>query len=79
MLNCQETVDRLYSYLDRQLSEEELAEVRQHLSRCPHCEDHFQFEENILRRVHQACREVETPAALRDRVMNMCGSRKLDS
>lgn len=72
MLNCQEAVDRLYGYLDRQLSEEELAEVRQHLARCPHCDDHFRFEENVLRRVHQACRGVETPADLRERVLKLC-------
>lgn len=79
MLNCQEALDKLYGYLDRQLSEDELAEVRQHLARCPHCDDHFRFEENVLRRVHQVCREVETPAALRDRVLNMCGSRQKES
>lgn len=76
MLNCRETVERLFGYLDRQLSEEETIEVRRHLDRCPHCEDHFRFEEGILTRVHDVCMEVETPSDLRDRVMKLCSDAR---
>jgi mycothiol system anti-sigma-R factor len=72
MLNCREAVEKLYEYLDRQLSNEEAAEVRSHLDRCPDCEDHFRFEEGILTRVHDVCRGVETPATLRERVTKLC-------
>lgn len=79
MLSCREAVEKLYEYIDRQLSEDEMNEVRKHLDRCPSCEDHFRFEEGVLRRVHQACREVETPPALRERVMEMCRQSKQQS
>jgi anti-sigma factor (TIGR02949 family) len=75
MLDCKEAAEKLYRYLDRQLSDEEALEVRQHLSRCPDCEDYFHFEEGVLRRVHQVCREVETPVGLKARVRQMCSGQ----
>lgn len=79
MLNCREAVEKLYIYLDRQLSEEEAQEVRHHLARCPHCEDHFRFEEGVLSLVHRVCREVVTPSDLRDRVWQACSEQKHSS
>ena len=72
MINCDEAAKKLYECLDRQLTEEEAAEVRQHLERCPPCHDYFKFEEGILTRVNQVCREVAVPAALVERVRKMC-------
>ena len=72
MINCQEAVKKLYEYLDRQLTEEEAVEVIEHLERCPPCNDHFRFEEGILTRVSQACRQVEVPATLLERVRKIC-------
>jgi mycothiol system anti-sigma-R factor len=76
MINCREAVEKLYIYLDRQLSDEEAAEVRRHLDRCPHCDDFFRFEANVLTRVHQVCREVETPSNLLERVRKMCSENQ---
>jgi len=79
MINCREAVEKLYIYLDRQLSDDEAAEVRRHLDRCPHCDEFFRFEANVLTRVHQACREVETPSNLLERVRKMCsGNQTVD-
>lgn len=72
MINCKECVEKLYGYLDRQLTDEETAEVRLHLDRCPSCEDYFRFEEGILTRVHQVCHEVKVPSALVDRIRRIC-------
>lgn len=74
MINCTECVEKLYGYLDRQLSAAEIAEVREHLDRCPPCADHFRFEAGILTRIHQVCHQVEVPPALVDRVRQMCSS-----
>jgi len=72
MINCTECVEKLYPYLDRQLSDEEIVEVQRHLERCPPCADHFRFEQGILTRIHQVCREVEVPPDLVERVRKMC-------
>jgi mycothiol system anti-sigma-R factor len=76
MLNCRDAVEKLYVYLDRQLSDDEAEEVRQHLARCPHCEDFFKFEEGVLSIVHRVCRDVQTPAHLRDKVWQACSEQK---
>lgn len=70
MLNCKKTIERLYPYLDRELSEQELVEVREHLDLCPPCAKHFAFESGVLRVVSDACKAIQAPAALRARIMS---------
>lgn len=72
MINCNEAVKKLYEYLDRQLTDEEATEVRLHLDRCPHCRDYYNFEEGVLTRVSQVCRQVEVPQTLVERVRKIC-------
>lgn len=74
MGTCKQTIEHLYQYIDRSLSDDELAEVRAHLDRCPPCRDHFRFEENILSVIGQRCRETSAPPALKDRVRRLCQS-----
>lgn len=76
MLNCKDTIEKLYGYLDRQLSDGEAQEVREHLQNCQHCDDHFRFEENVLTRVHSACHETRTPADLKDRIRKACNEAR---
>ncbi len=73
MGNCRETLDRLYQYLDRELSDAEQRIVQQHLERCPPCRDLFQFEANVLTFVGRRCRETAAPPSLRDRVQKLSG------
>lgn len=70
--NCQEAMERLFEFLDRELSNEEQLEVHQHLERCPPCREHFRFEENVLRRIGASCRKVEAPPELVERVRRLC-------
>jgi mycothiol system anti-sigma-R factor len=49
---CNETLFRLHAYVDRELTEVEMIEVKQHLDDCPPCEKHFLFEEQVKRLVH---------------------------
>lgn len=72
MIDCKEAAKQLYRYLDRQLTAEETLEVKHHLEKCPNCADHFRFEEGMLTRINQVCREVEVPPALVDRVRRIC-------
>ncbi len=72
MGDCKETLDRLYEYLDRELSEEEQVEVQRHLDECPPCRDRFHFEENVLRVVRRCCRDVSAPPSLVEKVRKIC-------
>jgi len=72
MLNCTKTIERLYPFIDRELSEQELEEIREHLEMCPPCAKHFAFESGVLRFINDVCRSVEAPAALRAKVLSTC-------
>ncbi len=37
--NCDDILDRLWEYLDQELDEERIAEMRAHLERCTACHD----------------------------------------
>lgn len=71
MTRCDDCLERLYEYLDRELSPEELREVQGHLEACPPCRDRFTFEANILRLVRECCRQVTAPPGLRERVQRL--------
>lgn len=64
-MNCNECLDRLDSYTDRELSEAELREVKQHLEECPPCEDRYQFQADLKRLVKVCCDQGEAPPELR--------------
>jgi mycothiol system anti-sigma-R factor len=68
MINCKTTIERLYPFLDRELTEDEHTEVQEHLSLCPPCARHFQFEAGVLRFVSASCRNVKTPESLLQRI-----------
>lgn len=79
MLNCKDTIEKLYGYLDRQLNDDEAAEVREHLDNCQHCDDHLRFEENVLTRIHSACRETRTPSDLEERIRKACDEARTNA
>jgi len=67
-MNCLETIDRLSTFLDRELSEAEVREVQQHLDRCPPCVQLFRFEDGVRRLVKRCCEADHAPAAFRERL-----------
>ncbi len=69
MIDCRMTLERLYPYLDRELSEAEIEEVRAHLDLCPPCAKHFEFESGMIRVVGDACRKTEAPPELKSRIL----------
>lgn len=67
--DCAGAMDRLHQYVDRELSETDLAEVKRHLDDCPPCERHFHFEENLKLLVHQKACPERAPAHLLSRIL----------
>ena len=67
-LNCQDCVDRLGDFVDRELSAEELAAVEQHLEECFGCSREFRFEGAMLESIKVTLRRVHAPPSLMDRI-----------
>jgi mycothiol system anti-sigma-R factor len=66
-----ETVARLHLYIDRELSDEEVAIVQQHLKDCPSCECRFHFDMGLKRLMHEKCTGEKAPENLRATVMRL--------
>ena len=67
-LTCEETFRRLDCYVDRELSEAEQSQVREHLDRCAHCAAEFTFEQSVIEEVRRKINQVDVPNDLRERV-----------
>ena len=68
MINCRDCASALNPYLDRELSDEDVAQVKEHLVACGGCLHLFQFEESLRRLVRVRCQEQGAPESLRERI-----------
>lgn len=67
-LTCEEVFRRLDDYLDRALSGEELARVREHLETCAVCAGEYRFEENLVSEVRRKVARIDLPPGLAERL-----------
>jgi mycothiol system anti-sigma-R factor len=58
----------LNPYLDRELSDDDIVQVRQHLEACGGCLHVFRFHESLRRLVRVRCQEQVAPESLRARI-----------
>jgi mycothiol system anti-sigma-R factor len=70
-LNCEESLARVYEYLDGELDAGEHDAVGRHLEKCRKCYPHFDFERLFLDYVHELGAGEETRPGLMDRVREM--------
>jgi anti-sigma factor (TIGR02949 family) len=67
---CDDCETMMQPYLDGVLSDEEVREAREHLSRCPGCDRRYRFEEDLRRFVRVAAEE-PMPDELRERLVGL--------
>ncbi len=70
---CDEALRRLDDYVDRELNEAELRQVREHIETCAACAGVFQTESGRLDQLKQKLRRVAVPADLMARIRNALG------
>ncbi len=68
MINCQDCLRALNPYLDRELSDEDILQVRQHLEGCGVCMHMYGFQESLRRLVRVRCQAQSAPETLRARI-----------
>jgi mycothiol system anti-sigma-R factor len=64
---CREAIDRLYRFLDGELTSETRQQIQRHLDDCPPCIKAFEFEAELRIVVSKGCRE-QVPESLRMRI-----------
>ena len=62
MINCRDCAKALNPFLDRELSDEDVVQVRGHLEACGGCLHVYQFEESLRRLVRIRCQELLQPS-----------------
>lgn len=70
--SCQETIHRLYHFLDGELTDETRAEIRRHLDDCGPCLEAFDFEAELRHMIANKCRD-RVPDQLRAKVAAAIG------
>ena len=68
-MDCGDCLERLHPYLDRELSERELDEVRVHLDECGGCEPVFVLERVFLERLRGSATSDVCPDEVRERLI----------
>ena len=67
-MNCRDCVTALNPFIDRELSDEDVVQVRAHLEACGGCLHLYEFEESLRRLVRVRCQEQGAPESLRERI-----------
>jgi anti-sigma factor (TIGR02949 family) len=65
---CAEAFQRLDCYVDRELDEDEIRAVTEHLEKCHACAQEFRFESKVLEEIRAKINRVAVPEGLRDRI-----------
>ena len=72
-IDCRTAVQKLWDYLDAELDDQRMSEVRQHLETCRHCLPHAQFGTRFLKALSSARDRHVMPPAVRAQVMAALG------
>ena len=71
-VDCDETIQRIYTYLDGELTVFKRQEIRRHLDDCSPCAKGFDFEMELRQVIASKCRD-EVPVELRQRIAIQLG------
>jgi mycothiol system anti-sigma-R factor len=66
---CREVLDRVYWYLDGEVSAEDVHHIREHLDECGPCLREYDLYESVKRLVARGCGGDPVPAGLRGKVL----------
>jgi mycothiol system anti-sigma-R factor len=66
-VGCDETIERLYVYLDGELTEQRRIEITRHLDMCGPCVGAYGFESELRKVIANRCKD-HVPDSLIDRV-----------
>ena len=67
---CEQVLHRVYEFLDHELDGASSDAIRQHLSDCEPCMDHFDVEQAVKALVNRCCGNDLAPEHLRAKVLN---------
>ncbi len=70
-MNCEEALEQLWQYLDRELDAEVSGRLERHLQECRECFSRAQFEQKLRALLRRSCGEEQAPPELRERLRKL--------
>ena len=70
-MNCQETLETLWQYLDKELDGGASSELQRHLEDCRQCFSKVEFERRLREIVRRSCAGEHAPPELRERISRL--------
>ena len=67
-VTCEDAFRKIDDYLDRELSDEDLTLIREHLDICAACATEFEFERSVLDGVRAKLRRIAAPPDLLSKI-----------
>jgi anti-sigma factor (TIGR02949 family) len=72
---CRGAEHLLQPYLDRVLTDAEVARIERHLGECEYCSERYVFERSLRDAVKECCRCEPVPAGLTERLRRRCADQ----
>lgn len=76
--DCREVLDRVYEYLDGEMTPDDCAQIRQHLQECGPCLREYDLDEALKALIRRSCGCEAAPDALRTRIMTRISVIRVD-
>ena len=67
--DCREVLDRVFEYLDGEMTGHDVDKIRQHLDECGPCLREYDLDDALKALVRRSCGHEPAPASLRARIM----------
>lgn len=77
-MDCDEVIERVYEFLDGELTQDVEAKIREHLAKCTTCYPHFRHEEVFLRFLERRAQIEKAPPSLRRRIFKQLLDDEID-
>ncbi len=77
--DCRGAMNKLFDLLDGELTPERAKEVRSHITSCPDCFTHSDFEQRFIAAVKEAKPQICASSTLKDKLMGALRSAGLTS
>ena len=70
-MNCQETLEKLWQYLDKELDSASRQQLQEHLEQCRQCFSKAEFEQRLRAMLRRSCCGEHAPRELRERLSRL--------
>jgi mycothiol system anti-sigma-R factor len=77
-VDCSEILDKVYAYLDSEISANDVAKIRHHLDECAPCLRQYGLEQVVKALVARSCGHDPAPAGLRAKVITRIRTMRIE-